>query len=393
MDGSGGPSTSVSTSLFPSPYPLAPNPSVVSKRDRRLPARGLEPLTIECVAPELDGGRYAVKRVVGDTIWVSADIFKEGHDQLAARAIYKGPGDTGWSAAPLTFDYDSDRWFGSFVVDRVGPWKFTVEGWTDAFGTWRSELRKKVDVGQDVHVEVLEGALLVRAAARRAKTPAVRALLLQREEQQPNAASGRRRQSVGDRQRDRRPHRDRAGPRHRRGLRAIRAHRERQRSRDRARLRAAVLAGSSMGEGASGLVPHSSRWHDQVRRESAEEVSGHLPDQLLVRGSAESLERVPGRLAFLDRARRQDVSRRQSTHQAARLLGVGDCRGPARSPRRDLLRRGVHATEAHEEPGQARLHDVIHVLHLEEHCVGAARLFRGAHRDAGGGVLPRQSVR
>ncbi len=179
MDGSGGPSTSVSTSLFPSPYPLAPNPSVVSKRDRRSPARGLEPLTIECVAPELDGGRYAVKRIVGDTIWVSADIFKEGHDQLAARAIYKGPGDIGWSAASLTFDYDSDRWFGSFVVDRVGPWKFTVEGWTDAFGTWRSELRKKVDVGQDVHVELLEGALLVRAAARRAKTPAVRALLLQ----------------------------------------------------------------------------------------------------------------------------------------------------------------------------------------------------------------------
>jgi starch synthase (maltosyl-transferring) len=131
------------------------------------------------VTPELDGGRYAVKRVVGDTIWVGADIFKEGHDLLAARAVYKGPGDTGWSAAPLTFDFDNDRWFGSFSVDRIGLWKFTVEGWTDVFGTWRSELRKKVDADVDVHVELLEGALLVRAAARRAKPPAVRASLMQ----------------------------------------------------------------------------------------------------------------------------------------------------------------------------------------------------------------------
>src|SRR3954469_20192668 len=133
-----------STLLFPKPYPLAPNPAV-NKRDRRSPARGLDHLTIECVTPELDGGRYPVKRVVGDTVWVGADIFKEGHDLLAARAIYKGPGDSGWSSAPLIFDFDNDRWFGSFQVDRIGLWKFTVEGWTDAFGTWRSELRKKVD--------------------------------------------------------------------------------------------------------------------------------------------------------------------------------------------------------------------------------------------------------
>ena len=134
---------------------------------------------IECVTPELDGGRYAVKRVAGDRVWVGADIFKEGHDLLAARAIYRGPDDTGWSATQLVFDFDNDRWFGSFVVDRIGMWRFSVEAWTDAFGTWRSELRKKVDAGRDVHVELLEGALLVRAAARRAKSPPIRASLLQ----------------------------------------------------------------------------------------------------------------------------------------------------------------------------------------------------------------------
>ena len=139
----------------------------------------MDHLTIECVSPELDDGRYAVKRVIGDTVWVGADIFKEGHDLLAARAIYKGPGDTGWSATPLVFVFENDRWFGSFAVDRVGLWRFTVEAWTDAFGTWRSELRKKVDAGVDIHVELLEGALLVRAAARRAKSPPIRASLLQ----------------------------------------------------------------------------------------------------------------------------------------------------------------------------------------------------------------------
>jgi starch synthase (maltosyl-transferring) len=165
--------------LFPNPHPLAPNPPAQAKRDRRSPTRGCEHLVIECVTPELDGGRYAVKRVIGDRVWVGADIFKEGHDLLAARVIYKGPGDTGWSATALSFDYGDDRWFGFFTVDRVGMWRFTVEGWTDAFGTWRSELRKKVDAGVDVHVELLEGALLVRAAARRAKSPPIRASLLQ----------------------------------------------------------------------------------------------------------------------------------------------------------------------------------------------------------------------
>ena len=141
MDGSASGSSTTKRSQFPHPYPLAPNPAL--KRDRRPSARGLEHLTIECVTPELDAGRYAVKRVVGDTVWVGADIFKEGHDLLAARATYKGPGDTGWSAAALRFDFDSDRWYGAFVVDRIGLWTFTVEAWTDAFGTWRAELRKK----------------------------------------------------------------------------------------------------------------------------------------------------------------------------------------------------------------------------------------------------------
>ena len=136
--------------------------------DRRSPTRGLDHLTIECVEPELDCGRYPVKRVVGDVVRVGADVFKDGHDTLAAQIVVRAPGEPAWPL-PMEFDSDADRWFASFTVDRVGRWRFTVEAWTDLWETWRAGFRKKVDAGVDVRVELKEAALLVRAAARRAE--------------------------------------------------------------------------------------------------------------------------------------------------------------------------------------------------------------------------------
>ena len=64
----------------------------------------------------------------------------------------------------------SRRWEGSFPVDRIGRWEYTFEAWTDVFGTWRDELRRKVNAGQqDLGGEMSEGALLLQAAAERAK--------------------------------------------------------------------------------------------------------------------------------------------------------------------------------------------------------------------------------
>jgi starch synthase (maltosyl-transferring) len=145
--------------------------------DRRARARRTEHVVIECVSPELNAGRHPVKRIAGDRLWVGADIFKEGHNVLAAHAIYRGPGATDWSFAPLTYDFDSDRWYGGFTVDRVGRWTFTVEAWTDRFVTWRSELKKKLDAGQQIHTELAEGAELIRAASRSARSRAARASL------------------------------------------------------------------------------------------------------------------------------------------------------------------------------------------------------------------------
>ena len=146
---------------------------------RPTPRASFEHITIECVTPELDAGRFPVKRVVGDRIEVAADIFKEGHDQIAAQVLYRGPGETEWRTAPMAFDFETDRWFAEFVADEIGQWTYTVEAWTDAFATWRSGLKKKVEAGVDVTVELLEGALLVRQAARRARLGNARASLLQ----------------------------------------------------------------------------------------------------------------------------------------------------------------------------------------------------------------------
>jgi len=122
-------------------------------------------LVIENVTPKLDGGRYPIKRVIGNVIEVSADIFKDGHDLIAARLLYRRPGEASSRVAPFTYRFDPDRWHGSFKADQIGLWQYDVEAWPDRFGTWRSDLGKRLNAGQDVRPELLEGAgILARMA-------------------------------------------------------------------------------------------------------------------------------------------------------------------------------------------------------------------------------------
>ncbi|HUF28692.1 MAG TPA: alpha-1,4-glucan--maltose-1-phosphate maltosyltransferase [Gemmatimonadaceae bacterium] len=125
-------------------------------------------IVVEGVLPELDGGRHPVKRLVGDVYEVGADIYRDGHDTIAARIRHRGPGEEEWRQSPLAYEPAEDRWYGSFALDRIGKWHYTVEAWTDRFGTWRGDLEKKVAAGQDVTPELLEGAELIEATARRA---------------------------------------------------------------------------------------------------------------------------------------------------------------------------------------------------------------------------------
>ena len=122
---------------------------------------------IENVAPAVDGGRYAVKREVGDRMEVSADIFREGHEVLAAFVRYRPERETAWREAPMQF-VDNDRWAGEIAFDTIGRWVFAIEAVTDAFQSWLADLTKRLDAKQDVASELLEGAAIVNAAAERA---------------------------------------------------------------------------------------------------------------------------------------------------------------------------------------------------------------------------------
>jgi starch synthase (maltosyl-transferring) len=132
------------------------------------PPRHAPRLLIEHVTPAIDGGRYPVKRIVGDSCVVEADILRDGHDQLAGRIAFRGPGDQIWSYAPLVYDYDSDRWSGTFVPTRIGRWTYSVEAWTDRFATWRHALLVRRQAGKDVATDLAAGAALFEEAAAQA---------------------------------------------------------------------------------------------------------------------------------------------------------------------------------------------------------------------------------
>jgi starch synthase (maltosyl-transferring) len=118
-------------------------------------------IQIQAVEPLLDCGHYPVKRTVGDPVEVYATIFKDGHDTLGAAIRVKGPGDARWREVPLD-DLGNDRYGGTFTVDRPGRWRFAVTAWVDRIATWQTELRRKLEAGQDdLSGELAEGAVLL----------------------------------------------------------------------------------------------------------------------------------------------------------------------------------------------------------------------------------------
>ncbi len=123
------------------------------------------------VRPRVDGGRFDVKRTVGEPVEASAEVFRDGHDVIRAVLRCRPPRGE-WRETPMTWvdrDVDGDRWAGSFVPDREGIWSFEVGAFTDHFATWHDEVtRKRAAAGEDLSSEVAEGAELLRGAAGRA---------------------------------------------------------------------------------------------------------------------------------------------------------------------------------------------------------------------------------
>lgn len=139
---------------------------------------GQKRVTIENVTPLIDGGKYPIKRTVGERVVVNADIFVDGHDKVEAALLYrkvskpsKGKSaKTGkWTEVPMTF-MTNDHWKATFTPDEEGFYEYTIKGWIDYYGTWQDGLKKKFDADQNIKTELLIGAELMEDGMPRVST-------------------------------------------------------------------------------------------------------------------------------------------------------------------------------------------------------------------------------
>jgi starch synthase (maltosyl-transferring) len=128
---------------------------------------GRKRVVIEAVSPEINSGRYPIKRVTGEKVVVQADIFADGHDLVSAMLLSKGPNDSRWKEVSMRF-IGNDRWEGEFVVEEIGIYHYTIDGWVDHFKTWQMDLKKKFEAGQDISVAILVGVEYIEEASKKA---------------------------------------------------------------------------------------------------------------------------------------------------------------------------------------------------------------------------------
>ncbi len=151
---------------------------MATERRRRVtpadPEFGRRRVVVEQVRPEINGGRFAIKRTPGEPVQVTADVHADGHDVLAVRLRHRRAGEPAWTEVAMQ-PLGNDEWAADFTPAHVGAYEYTVEAWVDHFLSWRHALEIKVRAGLDVAVELQEGAALVAAAAARCAPPARRA--------------------------------------------------------------------------------------------------------------------------------------------------------------------------------------------------------------------------
>jgi starch synthase (maltosyl-transferring) len=136
-----------------------------------IPDCDLPRLAIESITPKIDDGQFPVRRIVGETIVVEADIIGDGHDKLSADLLWREVDTTSWHRIPMRL-LGNDRWCAEFRLERLGRHVFAVEAWKDYFLTFVDEVEKKAKAGVLTPVEIEEGVILVQEAVDSAKNPA-----------------------------------------------------------------------------------------------------------------------------------------------------------------------------------------------------------------------------
>jgi starch synthase (maltosyl-transferring) len=138
------------------------------------PSGGRVRAVIEGISPQVDHGRFAVKRTLGDRVDVEADCFTDGHDVVACRVRFRREDDPAWSEAAMEL-LGNDRWRGTFTVTSIGRYRYTVTAWVDPFLSWRHDFARRIE-DDDIRVAARVGAGLVASAAQRADGEAARRL-------------------------------------------------------------------------------------------------------------------------------------------------------------------------------------------------------------------------
>ena len=141
------------------------NPPKANLEEPRLVLRRV---VIENLAPEIDGGKYPIKRTVGEQVVVEGDIHADGHDVLSAVVLYRPERESAWLEADM-HPLANDRWQGQFRVESLGSYFYTVQAWVDGFQSWSRDTVKKFEAGQDISVAAAMGARLIQSAADRAQ--------------------------------------------------------------------------------------------------------------------------------------------------------------------------------------------------------------------------------
>jgi starch synthase (maltosyl-transferring) len=124
--------------------------------------QGLQRVVVEHVTPEIDAGRFYVKKTIGDTLGVEADIFTDGHDHVGARLLYRHQDEKKWHYVPMHL-INNDRWHASFNLLKTGFYHYIVTGWLDHAATWQHGFEKKYQDAQHMAIELLIGAELLEA--------------------------------------------------------------------------------------------------------------------------------------------------------------------------------------------------------------------------------------
>jgi len=132
---------------------------------------GRRRVIVESVAPSVDCGRFPIKRTISQHVTVTADVFADGHDLVRAVVLFRHrkQASTSWQEAPMEA-LGNDAWRGQFSLDELGVYEYTVEGWVDAFGSWLRDLKKRLEAGQDVSIDLAIGSNLIARVIERANS-------------------------------------------------------------------------------------------------------------------------------------------------------------------------------------------------------------------------------